>query len=91
MDSTETTEVPETENMTPYKFRIRVSDELYGCAKSPKQKSETLEILHSDLLASFGEQYEILEFEEISEEEWEEAVTASAALDFSEKPTPTLN
>lgn len=89
MEPTETAEMPETEKTTPYKFVIRVTDELHGCIKSPKTKEETLEILHSDLQKAFGTLYEITTFEEIPEEEWEAAVLE--AEDFSPDAPRVLN
>lgn len=73
----EPTETIDTENTTPYRFKIVVRDELQGCVRTPKTKQETLEILQRDLAAAFGEQYDIVEFEEISDEEWDEAVLES--------------
>lgn len=87
-DNTDNTDTP----TTPYRFRIRVSDEIFGCVRSPKTKEETLELLHRDLLVAFGEQYEIVEFSEISEEEWEAAAAEVNGESFAKVDTPkTLN
>lgn len=77
LEPTKTTHTEGAETFTPFRFRIRISDELLGCVKSPKTKEDTLELLHRDLTKNFGEQYEILEFAEISEDEWETAVRES--------------
>lgn len=79
------------EPTVPYRFRIKVSDELFGCVRTPKTKEETLEILHRDLLVMFGEQYEIVEFEQISEEEWQVAAAEASAESFASLTPPTLN
>lgn len=86
----EPTEIIDTTDTTPYRFKITVHDELIGCVRSPKTREETLELLHRDLVKAFGDNYQIAEFEEITDEEWEAAVAeAEIATDFS-NPTPRV-